>query len=54
LLFLIAHREIPRASLPGAAGNVQMQWTKLDPGATLQCNVDRLDGNSLTVPTHHD
>jgi hypothetical protein len=26
-----------------------LQWTKLGRGATLQCNVDRLRGGSLTV-----
>jgi hypothetical protein len=26
-----------------------LQWTKLRRGATVQCNVDRLKGGSLTV-----
>jgi hypothetical protein len=31
-----------------------LQWTKLGPGATLQCNVDRLEGGGLTVAIHSD
>jgi hypothetical protein len=38
---------------PGSAGNavdlVGLQWTKPRRGATLQCNVDRLDGGGLTI-----
>jgi hypothetical protein len=29
-----------------------LQWTKLGRGATLQCNVDRFRGGSLTVEIH--
>src|ERR1700689_5465159 len=36
-------REIPCASFGPE------QWTKVEPGATLQCNVDRLRGGSLTA-----
>jgi hypothetical protein len=32
---------------------IGLQWTKVGPGATLQCNVDRLNGsgNSRISPT---
>jgi hypothetical protein len=34
----------------GNAGySIGLQWTKLGRGATLQCNVDRIGGGSLTV-----
>jgi hypothetical protein len=31
-----------------AAYSLELQWTKLRPGATVQCNVDRFNGCGLT------
>jgi hypothetical protein len=32
-----------------AAYSLELQWTKLRSRATVQCNVDRFKGGSLTV-----
>jgi NAD(P)-dependent dehydrogenase (short-subunit alcohol dehydrogenase family) len=53
IFFSLAHREIPY--ICGSSALIQiigLQWTKVNRGATLQCNVDLFEAESLTVATH--
>src|ERR1700751_160284 len=52
---LLILRFLYRLAAPGPRFiEAGLQWTKLRPGATLQCNVDRPGGVGLTVRSHHE
>jgi hypothetical protein len=53
IFFSLAHRENPYiCGISALIRIIGLQWTKVNRGATLQCNVDLFEGETLTVATH--